>query len=173
MRTPTSASVSVLIAFITVSHSLPGQAAPPINVDTKNLLVQVDADNGRWSAQVKGTPMQLNDVHFLPGDDASGWTITSAVNNNDANIYGSFVTVTLQRDQARPTGLRVSGLRQQDRERYPGQPGPLEQHGQGGGYRGHGLLCVERRAAGRHGGQMGHAGHLFPQPRLLRVLGGD
>jgi hypothetical protein len=96
MRTPTSICISALIAFITVSHSLLGQAAPPINVDTRNLLVQVDADNGRWSAQVKGTPMQLNNVYFLPGDDASGWTITSSVNNNDANLYGSFVTVTLK-----------------------------------------------------------------------------
>ncbi|MGD0412440.1 MAG: hypothetical protein ABSC18_12160 [Verrucomicrobiota bacterium] len=96
MRTPTSICISALIAFITVSHSLLGQAAPPINVDTRNLLVQVDADNGRWSAQVKGTPMQLNNVYFLPGDDASGWTITSSVNNNDANIYGPFVTVTLK-----------------------------------------------------------------------------
>jgi len=96
MKTTTTISVSVLIAFLTVSHSLPGRAAPPINLDTRNLLVQVDAENGRWSAQVKGTPMQLNNVYFLPGDDASGWTITSAVNNNDAGLYGPFATVTLK-----------------------------------------------------------------------------
>ena len=96
MKTTTPIGVSFLIAFITLGHSLPGRAAPPIHVDTRSLLVQVDGDNARWSAQVKGTPMQLNEVHFLPGDDASGWTITSAVNNNDANLYGSFVTVTLK-----------------------------------------------------------------------------
>jgi hypothetical protein len=81
---------------IALGHSLPGRAATPINVDTANLSIQVDADHARWSAQVKGTPMQMNNVHFLPGDDASGWTITSSVNHNDSNIYGSFVTVTLK-----------------------------------------------------------------------------
>lgn len=96
MKTTIPISVSLLTAFLALSHSVPGRAAAPITVDTKNLLLQVDADNARWSAQVKGTPMQLNDVHFLPGDDASGWTITSAVNNNDASLYGSFVTVTLR-----------------------------------------------------------------------------
>ncbi len=40
--------------------------------------------------------MQLNEVHFLPGDDASGWTVTSSVNNDDSNSFGSFVTVTLR-----------------------------------------------------------------------------
>jgi hypothetical protein len=88
--------IPLLIASIALGHSLPGRAAQPINVDTKNLSVQVDADNARWSAQVKGTPMQINNVHFLPGDDASGWTITSSVNNNDASIFGSFATVTLK-----------------------------------------------------------------------------
>ena len=40
--------------------------------------------------------MQVNDVYFLPGDDASGWTVTSSVNNDDSNSFGSFVTVTLR-----------------------------------------------------------------------------
>jgi hypothetical protein len=39
--------------------------------------------------------MRLNDVHFLPGDDPSGWTVTSSVNNDDSSNVGSFVTVTL------------------------------------------------------------------------------
>jgi hypothetical protein len=47
-------------------------AAEPIKVETGNLLVLVDAANCRWSAAVKGTPMQLNEVHFLPGNDPSG-----------------------------------------------------------------------------------------------------
>jgi hypothetical protein len=42
----------------------------------------------------------LNNAYFLPGDDAGGWTITSAINNNDSNIYGSFVTVTLKGTKA-------------------------------------------------------------------------
>jgi hypothetical protein len=61
-----------------------------------NLLLRVDVENCRWSAEVKGTPMQVNDVYFLPGDDASGWTVTSSVNNDDSNSFGSFVTVTLR-----------------------------------------------------------------------------
>ena len=40
--------------------------------------------------------MRLNDVYFLPGDDPSGWKVTSSVNNNDSNKFGSFVTVTLR-----------------------------------------------------------------------------
>jgi len=96
MKTTNRIRILLLIAFVALSPSLPGRAAPPIRFETGNLQVQVDADNARWSAQVKGTPMQLNDVYFLPGNDASGWTITSAVNNNDSNIYGSFVTVTLK-----------------------------------------------------------------------------
>ena len=74
----------------------PANAATPIKVDTKNLLVTVDATTCRWSAEVKGTPMRLNDVHFLPGDDPSGWTVTSSVNNDDSNNLGSFATVTLR-----------------------------------------------------------------------------
>jgi hypothetical protein len=70
--------------------------AAPITVDTRNILVSVDATNCRWSAEIKGTPMQLNDVYFLPGNDVSGWTVTSAVNNDDSNKFGSFVTVTLR-----------------------------------------------------------------------------
>ena len=71
-------------------------AETPIGVDTQNLLVSVDPAACRWSAEVKGTPMRLNDVHFLPGDDPSGWTVVSTVNRNDTNSLGSFVTVTLR-----------------------------------------------------------------------------
>jgi hypothetical protein len=85
----------LLLAGLALGRSLPAGAAAPIQVDTRNLLVQVDADNARWSARVKDSPMQMNDVYFLPGDDASGWTISSAVNHNDTNLYGAFVTVTL------------------------------------------------------------------------------
>jgi len=87
---------SLLIAFTALSQSLRAGAAEPIRVETTNLLVFVDAANCRWSAEVKGTPMQLNNVHFLPGDDSSGWTVASSVNPNDINAFGSFVTVTLR-----------------------------------------------------------------------------
>src|SRR5664280_3800940 len=70
-------------------------AAEPITVDTKSLLVSVDAATCRWSAEVKGTPMRLNNVHFLPGDDPSGWTVTSSVNNNDSNNPVSYTHLTL------------------------------------------------------------------------------
>jgi hypothetical protein len=66
-----------------------------IRIDTKRILLTVDPATCRWSAQSKGTAMGLNDVHFLPGDDPSGWTVQSAVNNNDTTKLGSFVTVTL------------------------------------------------------------------------------
>ncbi len=71
-------------------------AETPIRVETRNLALTVDAAACRWSAQVKGSGMRLNDVHFLPGDDPSGWSVTSSVNNNDSNKFGSFVTVTLR-----------------------------------------------------------------------------
>ena len=67
----------------------------PIKIDTKNILISVDANTCRWSAEVKGTEMQLNDVYFLPGDDPCGWTVVSSVDDSDSNKFGSFVTVTL------------------------------------------------------------------------------
>ena len=87
--------VGVLVAFILLPF-LPADAATPIKIDTKSLLVTVDTAACRWSAEVKGTPMRLNNVHFLPGDDPSGWTVTSSVNNNDSKNLGSFSTVTMR-----------------------------------------------------------------------------
>ena len=66
-----------------------------IEIDTKNLKVVVDPSTCRWSAQVKGTPMWINDVYFLPNGDPTGWKVSSAVNKTDDNELGSFVTVTL------------------------------------------------------------------------------
>lgn len=86
-------------ALIGATRGVEARAAAqqaPIQVDTPSLLVSVDPTTCRWSAQVKGKPMQLNDVHFLPGDDASGWEITSSVNNGDVSNLGSFVTVALR-----------------------------------------------------------------------------
>jgi hypothetical protein len=66
-----------------------------LTADTKNLLVTVDALNCRWSAAVKGTEMQLNNVYFLPNDDPSGWAVTASVNKNDSSNLGSFITLIL------------------------------------------------------------------------------
>jgi len=87
------AAAGLCLSFWGLPHA---QAAPPITVDTKNLSATVDPTACRWSGLVKGTPMQINDVSFLPGGDASGWTVTSAVNQNDTSNLGSFVTVTLR-----------------------------------------------------------------------------
>ena len=96
MYTKTDLRAVGLFVFIGLLPFLPANAATPIKIDTKNLIVTVDAAACRWSAEVKATPMRLNDVYFLPGDDPSGWKVTSSVNNNDSNNLGSFVTVTLR-----------------------------------------------------------------------------
>jgi len=96
MDSKTHLRVAGLFVTVILLQFLPANAATPITIDTQNLLVPVDATACRWSAEVKGTPMRLNDVHFLPGDDPSGWTVASSVNNNDSNNLGSFATVTLR-----------------------------------------------------------------------------
>jgi hypothetical protein len=96
MHTKTNFHAACLVTTAVLLQCLPARAATPITIDTSNLLVTVDATACRWSAEVKGTPMRLNDVHFLPGDDPSGWTVVSSVDNNDANSLGEFVTVTLR-----------------------------------------------------------------------------
>jgi hypothetical protein len=93
--------LSLLIAFVLLCRCLPLAAAPAdapkkLAVETQTLRLSVDPVNCRWSVEVKGTPMQMNNVYFLPGDDPSGWTVTSSVNSDDANNLGSFVTVTLK-----------------------------------------------------------------------------
>lgn len=88
------------IACALLFSVLPMTAATPIKIDTQNLAVSVDPTVCRWSAEVKGTPMRLSDVYFLPGDDPSGWKVVSSVNKDDVNKYGSFVTVTLRGKKA-------------------------------------------------------------------------
>ncbi len=99
-RVPLSMAACFLLSAASVTRAAapPAPAPPaaaPLSIDTGNLQLSIDVANCRWSAQVKNTPMQLNNVHFLPGDDASGWTIASAVNDNDNTMFGPFVTVTL------------------------------------------------------------------------------
>ena len=88
-------AVSFLAAVVLLQFQ-PAKAATPIKVDTGKLLVTVDAEACRWSAEVKGTPMRINNVYFLPGDDPAGWKVASSVNNSDSNSLGTFVTVTLR-----------------------------------------------------------------------------
>lgn len=85
-----------VFALTAVPVILPAQAAAPIRIETQNLMVSIDPAGCRWSAEVKGTPMRLNDVYFLPGNDPSGWKVTSSVNKDDSNNLGSFVTVMLR-----------------------------------------------------------------------------
>jgi hypothetical protein len=87
MKITTRVRILLLMAFTSLCQSLPVGAADPIRVETGNLLVLVDAANCRWSAQVKGTPMQLNDVYFLPGNDPSGWKVASSVNLGRTSPY--------------------------------------------------------------------------------------
>ena len=46
------------LAAVVLLQFQPAKAAAPIKVDTRNLLVTVDAATCRWSAEVKGTPMR-------------------------------------------------------------------------------------------------------------------
>jgi hypothetical protein len=96
MHKKTNVRAVGLFAALALLQFQPAKAATPIKIDARNLLVTVDATACRWSAEVKGTPMRLNNLYFLPGDDPSGWTVTSSVNNNDSNNLGSFATVTLR-----------------------------------------------------------------------------
>ena len=97
MKRISEAARATLIALLITA---PGWAATPIVIDTQKLRVTVDPAACRWSASVKNTPMQINNVYFLPGDDPAGWTVTSAVNNNDASKFGAFSTVTLRGKKA-------------------------------------------------------------------------
>jgi hypothetical protein len=96
MHSQPTLRVAGFLVTVSLLSFLPADAATAIKIDTKSLLVTVDAAACRWSAEVKGTPMRLNNVHFLPGDDPSGWSVTPSVNNNDSNNLGSFATVTLR-----------------------------------------------------------------------------
>jgi len=96
MKTTTSIRVFLLPFVIVICQRALVGAETPITVDAQNLLVSVDPSACHWSAEVKGTPMRLNDVYFLPDDDASGWKVVSSVDKDDSNNLGSFVTVTLR-----------------------------------------------------------------------------
>ena len=96
MRTTIGIRISAFLFIAMLFQCLLTGATAPIAVDTQNLKLSVDAANCRWSAEVKGTPMRLSEVYFLPGDDPSGWKVVSSVNKDDVNKYGSFVTVTLR-----------------------------------------------------------------------------
>lgn len=85
MQTRTNRRAASLFTAVAFLQCLAARAEAPIMIDTRNVLITVDATACRWSAEVKRTPMRLNDVHFLPGDDPAGWTVVSSVDNNDVN----------------------------------------------------------------------------------------
>ncbi len=89
--------ILILVSTALLHSAFPQAAAAQkaLVADTKNLLVTVDPATCRWSAQVKGTPMQVNNVYFLPNDDYSGWVVTGSVNNDDNTNLGAFTTITL------------------------------------------------------------------------------
>ena len=166
---------SFLLAAVTVLGQMPTiRAAAPLKVETRNLVLSVDAENCRWSAEVKGTPMRLNDVYFLPGDDPSGWTVTGSVNNDDTNK----LRIVRHRDAARERSPdnSISSTRSP-----PARPATTfssawaarttpARHVRRGG---HGLLRLERCAAGRHHRKMDQPGNHVPKSRVLRPCPGD
>jgi hypothetical protein len=96
MKNTTGIRVFPSLFLILICPGALAGAEALITVDTQNLLLSVDPTTCRWSAEVKGTPMRLNDVYFLPDNDPSGWKVASSVDKDDANNLGSFVTVTLR-----------------------------------------------------------------------------
>ena len=61
-RRGTIALIGILLAAVaTYGKEADQPAQPPIRIDTKTLLVSVDATTCRWSAAVKGSGMQIND----------------------------------------------------------------------------------------------------------------
>jgi hypothetical protein len=93
-----SMAIAGAASALALPQSSPARPAAiaPISVETKRLLVSVDPVQCIWSAQVKGTAMQLDEVSFLSQEDTPGWKVTSSVNQNDDTPFGSFVTVRLQ-----------------------------------------------------------------------------
>src|ERR1035437_11027279 len=88
-------------ALLAEDSLLPGTnagrpTARSIEVATETLKLSVDPATCRWSAKLKGSDVQLNNVHFLPGDDPAGWAVTSTVNRDDRSNLGSFETVILR-----------------------------------------------------------------------------
>ena len=92
-------SIAILffsISALTCYGQKPDQSVQnPIRIETKNIAVYVDAATCRWSMEIKGTEMKMNNIYFLPGDESSGWKVVSSVNNNDSNNLGSFISVSL------------------------------------------------------------------------------
>ncbi len=71
-----------------------------IEFETDKLKVTVDPVTCRWSAELKGSEMQINNVHFLPCDDFVGWKVSSSFRRNESTKFGSFDKVTLHGEKA-------------------------------------------------------------------------
>jgi len=87
---------SAILLLVAILANGTAASAEILTVEQQQLLIQVDLKNALWSAHLKGTEVRLNNVSFLRGDDAAGWTITHEVNDDDSNALGTFVTVTLR-----------------------------------------------------------------------------
>ncbi len=90
-----SCRLSVILFLVAFLSGRTPASAEMLTIDQQRLLVQVDVQNARWSARLKGTEVRLSGISFLPGDDATGWSITHEVSDDDSNSLGSFVTITL------------------------------------------------------------------------------
>lgn len=95
-RAAQTAAVAAVGAAVPASAQTVDGAAAPVLLETQNLRLAVDVENCRWSIAQKNGPMAIRDIYFLPGDDPSGWTVTSAINRSDDNRFGKFVTITLR-----------------------------------------------------------------------------
>ena len=86
---------STILFFVATLTSAEVASAEMVTVEQRRLLVRVDVQKARWSAQLKGTEVRLGDISFLP-DDGAGWSITHEVDNDESSPLGAFVTVTLR-----------------------------------------------------------------------------
>ena len=64
-------------------------------LEGERVRVDVDVAVCRWSAQLKGSQMTLRNVHFLPGDNTTGWFVKASTVHDEANPLGGFKALTL------------------------------------------------------------------------------
>jgi hypothetical protein len=89
------AIVIVLVFFNSCNKISSLLSSGIITLDEQNIVVKIDTPNGRWSAELKGNDVKIDDICFLEGDNPNGWKITATVNRNDTSTLGNFETVTL------------------------------------------------------------------------------
>jgi hypothetical protein len=87
--------ILVTISLIYTGCSSKDSSSGIITLDGQKVKVRVDTKTCRWSAELKGTDVKLKDIHFLDGDNPSGWKITATLNRKDEGVLGNFETVIL------------------------------------------------------------------------------